>query len=289
MDLTAAFHPDVFFKFLAALLALLNPLYGIPIFLSMTRDYSPAERNRTALIASIAVTATGLVATLIGEEVLGVFGIDIPSFRIAGGIMILGIALAMLKADELSAGDAKAASAGHQRKGDIAVVPLAIPLIIGPGEIATVIVFAHQLDDRSEIVTMVPVVLGVCFLVWLGLRFAAPIAALLGDTVISVITRIMAIILAAVAIEMMITGVVDVVDQHYPNLRNAPKESSSLPTGPVGQADARGEMAWMMRQAGGDDATETRPERPSICLPQPLSIAYCVPSIPRAAPRSTFR
>jgi multiple antibiotic resistance protein len=230
MDLMAFFHPDVFFKFLAALLALLNPLYGIPIFLSMTKGYSPAERNRTALIASIAVTATGLVATLIGEEVLGVFGIDIPSFRIAGGIIILGIALAMLKADEPSTGDAKAASEGHERKGNIAVVPLAIPLTIGPGAIATVIVFAHQLDDRSEIVTLVPVVLGVCFLVWLGLRFAAPIAALLGDTVISVITRIMAIILAAVAIEMVMTGVIDVVDQHYPNLRSERKESSFPPS-----------------------------------------------------------
>ena len=219
MDVMALFHQDVFLKFLAALLALLNPLYGIPIFLSMTRGYSPAERNRTALIAAITVTITGVAATMVGEEVLGVFGIDIPSFRIAGGIIILLIALAMLKADAPAAGDARAVSEGHERQRNIAVVPLAIPLTIGPGAIATAIVFAHQLDDASEIVTLVPVVLGVCLLVWLGLRFAGPIAALFGDTVISVITRIMAIILAAVAIEMVVTGVVDVVDQHYPNLR----------------------------------------------------------------------
>jgi hypothetical protein len=112
---------------------------------------------------------------------------------------------------------------------------------------------AEQLQDQ-DFLPDVPVVLGVCFLVWLGMRFAAPIAALLGDTVISVITRIMAIILAAVAIEMAITGVIDVVDQHYPNLRNAPKASSSLSTGSVGQADGRDELAWMMRQAGGQDA-----------------------------------
>ena len=79
-----AFEPEVSLKFLAALLALLNPLYGVPIFLSMTQGYSPAERNRTALIASLTVTVTALVATLIGEEVLSVFGIHIPSFRIAG-------------------------------------------------------------------------------------------------------------------------------------------------------------------------------------------------------------
>lgn len=225
MDVTALFHQDVFFKFLAALLALLNPLYGIPIFLSMTAGYSPAERQRTALIAAGAVTVTGIVAVVIGEEVLAIFGIDIPAFRIAGGIIIFGIALAMLQADDRSASDAKAAAAGHARQGNIAVVPLAIPLTIGPGAIATAIVFAHQLDDGSEIVTLVPVVMGVCFLVWLGLRFAAPIAAFLGETVISVITRIMAIILAAVAIEMVITGAVQVIDGHYPGLRGGVADS----------------------------------------------------------------
>ena len=213
-----AFEPDVSLKFLAALLPLLNPLYGIPIFLSITKGYSPAERNRTALIASVAASVAALVATLMGEEVLRVFGIDIPSFRIAGGIIILGIALAMLNADAPAAGDAKAAAAGHGRRGNIAVVPLAIPLTIGPGAIATTIVFAHQLDEAAELVTLVPVVLGVCFLVWLGLRFAGPIAALLGDTVISVITRIMAIILAAIAIEMIVAGVIGVIEQHYPDL-----------------------------------------------------------------------
>lgn len=220
MDVTALFHQDVFFKFVAALLALLNPLYGIPIFLSMTAGYSSAERQRTALIAASAVTVTGVVAVVIGEEVLGIFGIDIPAFRIAGGIIIFGIGLAMLQAHEPAAGDAKAAAEGHARTGNIAVVPLAIPLTIGPGAIATAIVFAHQLDDASEIVTLVPVVLGVCFLVWLGLRFAGPIAAFLGDTVISVITRVMAIILAAVAIEMVITGIIQVIDGHYPGLRD---------------------------------------------------------------------
>jgi multiple antibiotic resistance protein len=163
----------------------------------------------------------------------------------------------MLKADEPSAGDVKAASEAHERKGNIAIVPLAIPLTIGPGAIATVIVFARRLDDRSEIVTLVPVVLGVCFLVWLGLRFAAPIAALLGDTVISVITGIMAIILAAVAIEMVIAGVIDVVDQHYPNLRSGRKQSSYLSTCSVGKGDCQDEMAWMMRQAAAYDAAET--------------------------------
>ncbi len=219
------FHEDVFLKFLAAILALVNPLYGIPIFLSMTKGYSDAERNRTALIVAGTVTLTALVATLLGEEVLNVFGIHVPSFRVAGGVIILGIALAMMRSDEPPAGDAKAASEGRKKKSNIAVVPLSIPLTIGPGAIVTAIVFAHQLDDVGEIATMVPVILGLGLLIWVGLRFAGAIAKLLGETGMNIITRIMAIILAAVAVEMIMTGVVNIIDSHYPDLRAATSAS----------------------------------------------------------------
>lgn len=219
------FHEDVFLKFLAAILALVNPLYGIPIFLSMTKGYSDAERNRTALIVAGTVTLTALVATLLGEEVLNVFGIHVPSFRVAGGVIILGIALTMMRSDEPPAGDAKAASEGRKKKSNIAVVPLSIPLTIGPGAIVTAIVFAHQLDDAGEIATMVPVILGLGLLIWVGLRFAGTIAKLLGETGMNIITRIMAIILAAVAVEMIMTGVVNIIDSHYPNLRSATSAS----------------------------------------------------------------
>jgi multiple antibiotic resistance protein len=220
-SLQGYFHEDVFLKFLAALLALLNPLYGIPIFLSMTDGYTAAERRRTASIITVTVLVIATIATTIGEEILGLFGIEVPAFQIAGGLIILGIALAMLKDDTAVAGDSKAAAAGHQRKSNIAIVPLAIPLTIGPGGIATIILFAHLLDDTSEIVTMIPVVVGVCLTLWLGFLFADPIARFLGATAISVITRIMAIILAAVAVEMVINGVFDVIGNHYPDLTKA--------------------------------------------------------------------
>lgn len=98
--MTSMFDQAVFLKFLAALLALLKPLYGIPIFLGMTQGFSPAERNRTALITSFAITMTALISLLVGEEILALFGIDVPSFRIAGGLIILGIAFAMLRAED---------------------------------------------------------------------------------------------------------------------------------------------------------------------------------------------
>lgn len=212
------FHEDVFLKFLVAILALLNPLYGIPIFLNMTDGYTPAERKRTASVVTITVVVIATIATVIGEEILRFFGIKVPAFQIAGGLIVLGIALAMLKDAAPAAGDSKAEADGRQRKRNIAIVPLALPLTIGPGGIATIILFSHLLDDTSEVVTMIPVVVGVCLVLWLGLVFADAIARFLGNTVISVVTRIMAIILAAVAVEMVITGVIDVIHNNFPDL-----------------------------------------------------------------------
>ena len=219
-ELSELFHGTVFLRFAAALVALLNPIYGIPIFLRMTAGYSPAERKRAATIAALTVLSSAIVATLVGEEILNFFGISVPSFQIAGGIIVLGIALSMLKDDAPSGGDARAADVAEESRKDIAVVPLAIPLTIGPGAFATMILFAHLLDNRSEVVTLLPVIVGVSLLVWLGLLFADPIARMVSPTVISVFTRIMAIVLAAVAVEMIITGAVHAVQMHYPNLGN---------------------------------------------------------------------
>ncbi len=211
------FDQAVFLKFLAALLAIFNPLYGIPIFLGMTDGYTAPERKRVALIVTATVVAVALIAVLIGEEILAVFGIDIPSFRIAGGLIILGVGMSMLNASDRPKGDQQAVQDGT-KKSNIAVVPLAIPLTIGPGTIATTIVFAHSLPDGAEIVTLGSAVLIACAIVGLGLLFADPISRVLGPTMINVVTRVMAIILVAVAVEMVLTGTFNAIDAHYPGL-----------------------------------------------------------------------
>ncbi|MDA7964842.1 MarC family protein [Ruegeria sp.] len=212
------FDQAVFLKFLAAVLAIFNPLYNIPIFLSMTRDCTTAERRRVALIVTASVTVIALIAVMIGEEVLAIFGIDVPSFRIAGGIIIFGIGMSMLKAEDRAPGDQAALAEGHARKLKFAVVPLAIPLTIGPGTIAITIVFSHQLSDGAEIVTLGSAVLIACAIVGVGLLFADQISRLLGETMINVLTRIMAILLVAVAVEMVLTGTFNAIDKHYPRL-----------------------------------------------------------------------
>ncbi|WP_298848450.1 MarC family protein [uncultured Ruegeria sp.] len=212
------FDQAVFLKFLAAILAIFNPLYNIPIFLSMTKNCTPSERRHVAITVTISVTVIALIAVVLGEEVLAIFGIDVPSFRIAGGIIIFGIGMTMLKAEDRPPGDKAAAADGHERKLNFAIVPLAIPLTIGPGTIAVTIVFSHQLSNGAEIVTLGTAVLIACAIVGLGLLFADQISRLLGETMINVLTRIMAILLVAVAVEMVLTGTFNAVDTHYPGL-----------------------------------------------------------------------
>lgn len=214
-ELTGLFHTGLFLKFAAALVAMINPLYGIPIFLGMTKGYSAQERRRTAHIIAATVFIAATIATVIGEEILQFFGIGVPAFQIGGGIIVLLVGLSMLQ-DTSSAGDRKAREAGEQSNRDIAVVPLSIPLTIGPGSFATIILFAHLLSDGSELVTMIPVIFLITVLVWLGLLFADPISRLLGNTSISIITRIMAIILVAVAVEMTLNGAVSFYHGHFP-------------------------------------------------------------------------
>lgn len=173
----------------------------------MTKGYSPAERRRTAHVIAATVLVAATIATVIGEEILHFFGISVPAFQIGGGIIVLLIGLSMLH-DNTSAGDEKATQEGHEKDKNIAVVPLSIPLTLGPGSFVTIILFAHLLGDGGELVTMLPVIVLISLLVWLGLLFADPISRLLGNTAISVITRIMAIILVAVAVEMALNGAV---------------------------------------------------------------------------------
>ena len=209
------FVTNIFLKFAAALIALINPLYAIPIFLSLTSEYTPAERRRIANIVGLTVLVAAIICTAIGEEILSFFGITVPAFQIAGGIIILGIGLSMLRDDERSTGDQKAKGAAEGQNKNIAIVPLSIPLTIGPATFATIIMFAHLLDDGQEIGTMFPIIVIISLAIGLGLLFADPISKFLGETVMSIITRIMAILLTAIAVEMMFNGAMQAWEHHH--------------------------------------------------------------------------
>jgi len=196
----------LFAALFASLFAIMNPIVGVPLFTSMTEDRPAAVRRRLAGVAALAVFLVLGVAATTGTQVLNLFAIGIPSFRIAGGIIVLSMGLAMLASSaEAPRGrrtnDAEIAAADSQ-----AICPLAIPLLAGPGAIATVILASREATRVCDFITLAAVIICIVALVYVTLRAAGPIARFLGATGLMVVTRLIGMILAAIAIDMAIAG-----------------------------------------------------------------------------------
>lgn len=198
------------FKLLAGLVTVLNPLGAIPIFLSLTESRTPAEKAVAARTTALTVAAVLLISAFAGQQLLRFFGISLASFRVGGGILILFMAIAMLHAKRSGAKQSREESVEALSKTEIAVVPLGIPLLAGPGSISTVIVYRHEAAAWSEYLAVVGVIICVACLVFLVLRFATPLVAKLGKTGINVIVRVMGLVLAAIAVEFITTGLIDI-------------------------------------------------------------------------------
>ncbi|HSM98838.1 MAG TPA: MarC family protein [Gallionella sp.] len=196
-------------KYLVGIFAILNPLGAIPIYLSMMTDRRPEVMHRTALKASVAVLVILTLAIWTGDSLLSFFGIGIPAFRIAGGLLVLLIAIAMFGAKTSPARHTEAEQAEGEAKNDIAVVPLAIPLLAGPGAISLAIVDAHQAGSLPDKIVFSVGIVGVTVIVWLVLRLAEPIGERLGTGGLNIATRVMGLILAAMAVQFMADGMLE--------------------------------------------------------------------------------
>jgi multiple antibiotic resistance protein len=196
-------------KYLVGIFAILNPLGAIPIYLSMMTDRRKELMDRTAFKASVAVAVILTIAVWSGDSLLSFFGIGIPAFRIAGGLLVLLIAIAMFGAKTSSAQHTDAEQAEGETKNDIAVVPLAIPLLAGPGVISLVIVDAHQAGNITGKLVFNIGIVGVVVIVWLVLRLAEPIGHRLGTGGLNIATRVMGLILAAMAVQFMADGMLE--------------------------------------------------------------------------------
>ena len=196
-------------KYLVGIFAILNPLGVIPIYLSMMSDRRPEVMHRTALKAAIAVAVILILAVWVGDGMLSFFGIGIPAFRIAGGLLVLIIAIAMFDARTSSARHTAAEQVEAEAKNDIAVVPLAIPLLAGPGAISLAIVDAHQAANLPGKLVFSLGIVGVAIIVWLVLRLAEPIGERLGTGGLNIATRVMGLILAAMAVQFMAEGLLE--------------------------------------------------------------------------------
>jgi multiple antibiotic resistance protein len=193
-------------KLFAGLLAIVNPLGIVPIFLSLTEDNSVAQRRRVALVSSVAVAIILIACLFLGNGILRVFGITIDSFRVAGGLLLMIVAISMLYAAPSPVKTTGAEQTEAVEKEDVAVVPLAIPLMAGPGAISTVIVFAQQSTSLHHYLMVSAVTVSIAVVTVATLLSAPVIGSLFGKTGMNIVTRVMGLILAAIAVEFIATG-----------------------------------------------------------------------------------
>ncbi len=193
-------------RFFTALLVILDPFMAIPILLALTEDYSDAERNRVAFIAALTVAAVLVIVGLAGETLLHWLGTSLGSFRVGGGIVLFLMALAMLQAQADPVRSTRAEEKSAANRASIAVVPLAIPLLAGPGAMSTVIIAMHRSSAPYHPWLILAIILLVVFFLWIVLRLARPIGGMLGEIGLNILNRIFGLILAAIAVEVIANG-----------------------------------------------------------------------------------
>lgn len=195
-----------YLKIFIGLLAIVNPLGAVPLFISMTGDENAQQRRRTIDMVAIGVTAILLVALFMGEQLLNFFGITIDSFRVGGGILVLLMAIAMLHAKTSLVQQTDKEASESIAKESVAIVPLAMPLLAGPGAISTVILAAHRARSVTDYLIIALSIVLLSGVVWVVLRLSPWIERRLGATGINIFTRIMGLILMAIAIEFIAAG-----------------------------------------------------------------------------------
>ncbi|MFN2309090.1 MAG: YchE family NAAT transporter, partial [Gammaproteobacteria bacterium] len=181
-------------KFFIGLLAIVNPIGIVPVFMGLTRNLNAPERNVVGLRAAITVGLVLIVALFMGEALLGFFGISLDSFRVAGGILILLMAISMLHGGISPAKQTSEEAQDAEDKENIAVVPLGMPLLAGPGAISTIIIYSHRSAEPLHYVLLLSIAGLLALLTWLALRAAPAIADRLGRTGLNIVTRIMGLI-----------------------------------------------------------------------------------------------
>ncbi len=200
------------YKPLITLLAIVNPLAIVPFFIHYTQGFTPQQRRRTIFISSFSAFLVIAISALAGLHILDFFGISLASFQVGGGMLLLTSSLAMLNAQPAetrsNASEIQETAERSAERASIAVVPLTIPLLTGPATMSTVVIYAEKAKDFLQMATLIGYGLVVAIATVLCFAAAQPIARFLGKTGINVMTRLMGLILAALAVEVMSDGLV---------------------------------------------------------------------------------
>jgi len=198
---------------LVTFLVVIDPPGVVPIFAGLTRGASPVHRRAMAIRSAVIAWAILLFFALLGKPLLKALGISLASFRIAGGIMLFFIALDMVFEKRTQRREERA----HSVEGaeDISVFPMAIPMIAGPGSIATAMLMVSRADTLGDVGIVLVAMTAVILLTLVALLAAAPLMRLAGERIEAMITRLLGVILAALAAQFVIDG----LRQSFPTLQ----------------------------------------------------------------------
>lgn len=183
-----------------------DPLSAVPVFVAMTSQLDRAERDRIAQRASFAATGILAAFALAGGLLFKFFGVTLPAFKIAGGILLLLMSIDMLRAQPSRTRTSPEENAERSAREEIAIFPLATPLLAGPGSIATTMVFMGRSTAWWQAIPVLLAIVVTGFLSYLTLRGAGLVDRWLGRTGMNVLNRVMGLILAAIAIQFVLDG-----------------------------------------------------------------------------------
>lgn len=201
------FDLSAYISFFFSLFALVNPIGMIPIFTSMTNFQSIEERNQTNFTANLAVIFILLFSLLFGNIILDLFNISLSSFRISGGILIISIAFSMVNGKLIaSIKDNNNKNVKNSFTDSIAVVPLAMPLIAGPGAISATIIWSTHYSSWINTLGCTITIILFSLLCWCLFKIAPLIANIIGESGINIMTRIMGLLLMSIGIEFIVAG-----------------------------------------------------------------------------------
>ena len=179
------------------LFVIMDPLGSAPIFISLTAGLTPGGRRRAALLAAAAAGSLIIVFALFGRLILDYLHVSVESLTIAGGLLLLLVALQMLRGEDVA----------QPETANVALVPLATPLLAGPGAIAAVMVLTKRYQDAAGMIGVLLGIVAAAVVVAVGLMLAARIARLLHPSVIQLLTRVLGLLLAAIAVQFIVDAV----------------------------------------------------------------------------------
>ncbi len=193
--------------FFGALFAIMNPITNLPVFLSVTEGLTPTDQRKVAVKTATYCLILGGAFAAIGNQTLGLFGITVDDLRVAGGLVVLMIGLNMLNGNESSSHHGtEGEKQSYPAPDTVAFYPLAFPILVGPGTITTLILYAHHISSPKDAVLYAGVFLAVLFLLFITFWNASALAKRLSDNARVIMSRFMGMILSAIAISMIAAG-----------------------------------------------------------------------------------